>query len=146
MNSPILAPAAVLVLWSMIILFWMAGTRFPALQKLSKDDLRTLPKLGVRGAEVDKVLPQKVAWKSHNYAHLMEQPTVFYAVVMILALSNAGDGINLILAWAYVGIRVLHSLWQVLINSIPVRIALFTLSSLCLFALAIQAIRATMGA
>lgn len=144
MNSPILAPAAVLILWSMVILVWMAGTRLPAMSKIGMDLSKAPP--GGRGVDIDPNVPPTVAWKSHNYAHLMEQPTLFYATVGILALAGAGAGLNTTLAWAYVGLRILHSLWQVLVNTIPIRFGLFLLSSICLFALAINAVRATLGA
>jgi hypothetical protein len=74
----------------------------------------------------------------------MEQPTIFYAAVAILALAGEGSGVNASFAWAYVGIRVAHSIWQGTVNVISVRIALFTASTLCLWVLAINAIRATM--
>ncbi len=144
MNIPILAPAAVLVLWSMIMLVWMAGTRLPAMSKIGMDLSKAAP--GGRGVDIDPNVPPTVAWKSHNYAHLMEQPTLFYAVVGILALAGAGTGINVTLAWGYVALRIVHSLWQALVNTIPLRFALFLMSSICLFALAINAVRATLGA
>ena len=144
MNSTILAPAAILILWSMVILVWMAGTRLPAMSKIGMDLSKAPP--GGRGVDIDPNVPPTVAWKSHNYAHLMEQPTLFYATVGILALAGAGAGLNTTLAWAYVGLRILHSLWQVLVNTIPIRFGLFLLSSICLFALAINAARATLGA
>ena len=144
MNVPILAPAAVLVLWSMIMLVWMAGTRLPAMSKIGMDLSKAAP--GGRGVDIDPNVPPTVAWKSHNYAHLMEQPTLFYAVVGILALAGAGTGINVTFAWGYVALRIVHSLWQALVNTIPLRFALFLLSSICLFVLAINAVRATLGA
>ena len=90
------------------------------------------------------MMPQKVNWKSHNYTHLMEQPTIFYAAVVILALTGDGSGINVGFAWAYVAIRIVHSIWQATVNIIAVRITLFTLSTLCLWVLAINAVRATL--
>ena len=144
MEHNILAPAAVLVLWSLIMLLWLVITRLPAMGKLGMDLSKAAP--GGRGADIDPVVPSGVAWKSHNYAHLMEQPTLFYAVVAILALAGAGGGINATLAWAYVVLRILHSLWQALINTIPVRFGLFLLSTICLFALSINAVRMTLGA
>ena len=145
MNSPILAPAAILVLWSLIMLSWTAGTRLPAMAKLGIKPGKSSP--GGRGVDLDGVLPDSVNWKAHNYAHLMEQPTIFYATVGILALTGHGMGINATLAWIYVGLRVLHSLWQATVNTIfPVRFGLFMLSSLCLLVLAINAVRATLGA
>ncbi len=85
----------------------------------------------------------KVNWKSHNYTHLMEQPTLFYAVVAVLALAGEGAGVNATLAWAYVGLRILHSLWQIMVNKLAVRITLFLVSSAVLVALAVNAFLAT---
>jgi hypothetical protein len=143
MNAPILAPAALLVLWSVVMLYWMAGTRIPAMGK-SGADLKSA-KPGGRGVDLEGVLPDTVNWKGHNYAHLMEQPTLFYAAIAILALAGAGDGVNVQLAWGYTGLRIAHSLWQSLVNTIPVRFALFIASSLCLTVLAINAVRVTLG-
>lgn len=144
MQSQILAPAAMLVLWSMVVLTWVTVTRFAAISRLSKDQLRTLSKAGTRGPDLERVLPDSANWKSHNYTHLMEQPTVFYAAVVILALAGDGTGINVTLAWAYTALRVVHSLWQGTVNKLPVRMFLFAVSSLCLAALAINAVRATL--
>ena len=132
-----------LVLWSVVMLYWMAGTRIPAMGK-SGADLKSA-KPGGRGVDLEGVLPDTVNWKGHNYAHLMEQPTLFYATIAILALAGAGDGVNVQLAWGYTGLRIAHSLWQSLVNTIPVRFALFIASSLCLTVLAINAVRVTLG-
>ena len=139
MNAPILAPAAILILWSLIMLIWLAATRLPALSKAGLD----LSGAGGRGQDIDPQLPPSVAWKSHNYAHLMEQPTLFYAVVVLLTLVGQGDGLNAQLAWAYVGIRIAHSLWQALVNTVPIRFGLFILSTISLFALSINLVIAT---
>jgi len=142
-NSPILAPAAILVLWSLVMLIWMAAVRLPGMSKAGID-LKTAPP-GGRGIDLEPVLPAKANWLSHNYTHLMEQPTLFYAVVAILALANQGDGINETLAWGYVGLRIIHSLWQALVNVTAIRFLIFFVATVCLFGLAINAVRATMG-
>lgn len=141
-HIPILAPAAVLVVWSLMVLLWVTLTRFPAFTKMGLKIGDAEP--GSRYVEVESIMPASVNWKSHNYTHLMEQPTLFYAAVAILALAGEGSGINVTFAWAYVALRVVHSLWQSTINKIPVRITLFTLSTLCLWVLAINAVRATL--
>lgn len=144
MENTILAPAAVLVLWSLIMLAWMALTRFPAIAK-SGMDLKAAPP-GGRGQDLDAILPPSVNWKAHNYTHLMEQPTIFYATVFVLALSGAGGGLNTELAWAYTIIRIIHSIWQATVNTVmPVRFGLFLLSTGCLLVLSVNAVRVTMG-
>jgi uncharacterized MAPEG superfamily protein len=144
MDKTILAPAAVLVLWSLIMLLWMAGTRFPGMAKSGMDLKSAAP--GGRGVDLEAVLPPNINWKSHNYTHLMEQPTLFYAVVGILALTGASGGLNTQLAWAYVILRIVHSLWQALINTVAIRFSLFLVLTICLFVLAINAVRVTLGA
>lgn len=143
LDTTILAPAAVLILWSLIMLLWTAFTRFSGMAK-SGVDLKTAPP-GGRGVNLEEILPPATNWKSHNYTHLMEQPTLFYAVVAILALVGQSGGLNTQLAWGYVGIRVVHSIWQATVNTIPIRFSLFILSTLCLLALSIHAVMATMG-
>jgi hypothetical protein len=145
MENTILAPAAVLVLWSLIMLLWMAATRFRAIAKAGIDITSRPP--GGRGIDLDSVLPPSVNWKSHNYVHLMEQPTIFYATVAILALAGQGGGLNTTLAWAYTLLRIAHSLWQATINTImPVRFGLFLLSTICLMIMAVRAVLVTLGA
>ena len=143
MEAKMLAPAAVLVLWSLIMLTWTAATRLPAMKKLGTDLKTAAP--GGRGVNLEGVLPDSVQWKSHNYAHLMEQPTIFYPTVVILALTGATAGMVMI-AWAYVALRIAHSLWQATVNTIPVRFSLFILSTICLLLLAIHAFEQTVMA
>jgi hypothetical protein len=144
MNGSMLAPAAALVLWSMIMMMWMLITRGPELSKVRERVGSLAP--GGRYQDIEKLIPDRVNWKSHNYTHLMEQPTVFYPAVIILHLAGAATTVNLALAWTYVGLRIVHSIWQATVNRIPVRIALFATSSFALVALAVNAFRATLGA
>ena len=141
MEMSILAPAAVLVLWSLVMLFWMAFTRLPAASKLAPKGTPT--PAGLRGQDLDPMLPPNVAWKSHNYAHLMEQPTIFYAAVFILFLSGAATPLVTMFAWAYVILRIIHSIYQATINVVMVRFSIFLLSTLCLLFLAVHAVLAT---
>ena len=91
---------------------------------------------------LEGVIEDSVNWKAHNYMHLVEQPTLFYAVALTLALADAGGGYNVILAWAYVGLRIVHSLVQATVNIVTYRFILWVLSSLALIGLTIQAGRA----
>jgi hypothetical protein len=137
-ESPIFAPAIVLVLWSLVMLAWLALTRLPAMAKVG---IPLMTITGSRGVNLEGVVPDRVNWKSHNYAHLMEQPTLFYATVVILGVIGAGDGVNLQLAWGYVALRVAHSIVQSTWNRVAVRFTLFSLATLALLALAVNAAR-----
>lgn len=141
MQAQMLAPGAVLIVWSIIMLMWTAGTRFPAMAKSGMDLKNAKP--GGRGQDLEGAIPDKVNWKSHNYSHLMEQPTIFYPTVIILAMMGAG-AIDVLLAWIYVGLRIVHSLWQALVNVVAIRFLLFILSTLALAALAVRAVSVTL--
>lgn len=140
MQAQMLAPAAVLVLWSLVMLVWLALTRLPPL--LKQPGGLASSKRGGRGQDLEGVLPDTVQWKSHNYTHLMEQPTLFYATVAIIAILGAQQ-LDVRLAWGYVVLRIAHSLWQALVNTVPLRFMLFNLSTLCLLILAVRAVLAT---
>ncbi|MFU7528129.1 MAPEG family protein [Qipengyuania sp. ASV99] len=142
MQAQMLAPAAVLVVWTLIMLFWLAGARLPAMKKAGID-LGDRP--GGRGQDLEGQLDPKVNWPSHNYSHLTEQPTLFYAIVVTLALMGAG-AMDVLLAWIYVGLRIVHSLWQVLVNKVPIRFLLFIGATIALVVLAIRAVLATVFA
>ena len=133
--SPLLAPVVVLVAWSLIMMLWMAATRLPAMKKAGLG----LNRRGGRGANLEGVIPDEVNWKAHNYQHLMEQPTIFYAVVFALILMKMDVEINVWLAWGYVGLRIVHSLIQATVNIVMYRFLTFLLSSLCLVGLTVHA-------
>lgn len=132
----ILQPVVALAAWTMVMWFWLYGTRIPALSaaKVDPDDLVHDPT-----KNLDTVLPPEVQWKAHNYNHLHEAPTVFYAVAITLAIVGAGDGLNAQLGWVYVGLRVIHSVIQATINRVKLRFLVFAASSLILMALVFRA-------
>lgn len=143
MPASLLAPGAVLALWTLLMLLWMAGTRFSAMAK-SGIDIKTAPP-GGRGVDLEAALPANVNWISHNYTHLLEQPTLFYAVILFLHLSGGVTDLTKGIAWAYVVLRIVHSLWQATVNRVPIRFTIFLLSTACLFVLTLLAVIATLG-
>ena len=143
MQAQMLAPAAVLVAWSLIVLFWVGAARFPAMARAGIDAKTAKP--GGRGQDLDGVLPDQVNWKAHNYTHLMEQPTLFYALVVILAMLGP-TAMDTLMAWAYVALRIVHSLWQATVNRIPVRLVIFLFGTVCLIYLAVRALVLTLFA
>ncbi len=140
MLAQMLAPAAVLIAWSLLILFWMAFTRLPA---LSKAGGLGAAKPGGRGQDLEGVIPDKINWKSHNYAHLMEPPTLFYAASVIIALLGA-SALDTVFAWIYVALRIVHSIWQATVNVVKIRFLLFIASTIALIYLAYRALALTL--
>jgi hypothetical protein len=143
MDAEIIRPVVALVGWTLVMWVWMYATRLPAMMKMKDLDMAGM--VGTTGRTLDDILPPSVQWKAHNYNHLHEQPTLFYAVALVLALLGAGNGATALLAWAYVGLRVVHSLVQVSSNKVAVRFSVFLLASLCLIALWARAFMLAFG-
>ncbi len=133
-DALILKPVIALMGWTMVMWVWMYVTRIPAMSKagIAPDDAAVTSTL-------DAALPAQVQSKAQNYNHLHEQPTVFYAVCLTLALIDPGNGTMALLAWIYTGLRVAHSLVQVTANKVTVRFILFAISSVVLIALIVNA-------
>ncbi|HFB55452.1 MAG TPA: MAPEG family protein [Hellea balneolensis] len=129
-----LTPVLALILWTLVMWFVMYWRRIPAMNTITKDTQEFIrnPKLGEK-------IPAKARWAADNYNHLHEQPVIFYALVGYLFLTNQTDSFNLYVAWAYVAIRVIHSLVQITSNKVMVRFPLFALGSLMLMIMAVRA-------
>src|SRR5262245_58805073 len=115
-HSPLLTPVVALVAWSLVMQVWMYVARIGAMRRAG------MSVKGVRGTRgMDGIIPDEANWKAHNYGHLMEQPTIFYAIVFALILMGFDAPINVYLAWAYVGLRVVHSVLQSTVNIVLYR-------------------------
>ena len=128
----ILTPVLALVCWSLIMWLWMYFTRIPAMRRAGLDPASMKEK-----SEMD-VLPLEVRRVADNYNHLHEQPVVFYALAFYSHAVGTGEGVTVALAWAYVALRVAHSLVQALWNFVPVRFSLFVLSGFCLVGITLR--------
>jgi hypothetical protein len=135
-HSPILEPLVALAAWTLIMMAWMYAVRFPAMRRKG---ISLKGRIGSKTGSLDGVVEDEVQWKAHNYNHLLEQPTIFYAIALTLAMLGSGGGWNLWLGWAYVGFRIAHSLVQAIVNVVRSRFLLFLGGSLCLAALIVHA-------
>lgn len=133
MKHPILRPLVALVLWSLFIWIWMYLRMLPAIlnNKIVYNPYR--PK-----DEFISKIPAFSRWPADNYNHLMEQPTIFYATILALAVLENNDEANVKLAWAYVACRVIHSMIQILWNEVNARFLAFVASTLVMMILAIR--------
>ena len=139
-SKAILLPVVALVAWTFVMWGWMYVTRIPAIRRARMRLDPTAP----RGEQM-ATLPPTVRWKADNYNHLFEQPTLFYAIALVLWALDHGQGLPLVLAWAYVGMRVVHSVFQATKNVIEIRFVLFFVGSLVLAALTVVAGLAALG-
>lgn len=129
-----LAPVVALVIWTFVMWTWMYATRLPAMKRMR---MRSDPR-APRGQQMSE-LPPEVRWKADNYNHLMEMPTLFYAIALVIALEGHVSGLDVQLAWSFVALRVVHSLVQSLGNKVELRFVVFSLSSIALIVLTVRA-------
>ena len=138
MNT-LVAPVMALVAWSLVIWLWMYVRRLPAMSRAGIKPQESAFPGGLNG------LPASARQAADNYNHLMEQPTIFYAAALAIQVGGHADGWALRLAWAYVALRVLHSLVQVTVNVVTLRFLLFVLSTICLAVMVARALVVLFG-
>lgn len=76
-----------------------------------------------------KNVPGDVSIPNRAYMNLLEMPVLFYVLCLMLFAAARVDRTFLYLAWAYVGLRVLHSLIHVSYNNVYHRLVVFSLSN-----------------
>lgn len=126
-----LTPVLALVCWTLIVWIWMYATRIPAMQAAKID-----PQSALHPGSL-AALPTPVRVVADNYNHLHEQPTIFYALAIYTHLAGASDTLTIAFAWAYVALRIVHSLLQIVVRRVMFRFMAFALASICLIAIAI---------
>ena len=67
------------------------------------------------------------------YNNLMQAPTLFYVIALLMIVTPWADSVQLTLAWVFVGLRALHVAIYIGLNHLPARMASFGLSSFALW-------------
>jgi hypothetical protein len=132
-QTEFLAPVLALVAWTLVMWIWMYATRIPAMNAAGIDPQEA----AYPGTWAHRLRPG-VRSVADNYNHLHEQPTIFYALMFFAALTGGGDATALELGWAYVALRVVHSLVQATFNRVVVRFSIFALGSLVLMVFTVR--------
>ena len=131
-STALLQPVIVLGLWSVVMMVVTIASRVSYMSNLD-----IAPEEAKHTSDISSKLPSNVRQIGDNYNHLHEQPTVFYAVAIAVALSGHGEGVQVLLAWAYVILRIIHSLIQSIYNNVMHRFIVFFISGILIGAMAI---------
>ena len=132
----LIAPVIALVCWTLAVMIWLGYERVRNINRL-----RLSPDAGKFARDLNALMPDRAKQVSDNYMHLMEQPTLFYAVCFSLQFLGQGEHpVNIGFAWGYVSIRVLHTLVHSTFNDVRIRFFLFLLSSVFLVGLVTHAV------
>jgi len=121
--TAMLQPVIVMALLTVGMLIWMMATRLPAMSRAGID-----PQEARNTSSLVDRLPPEITRVSNNYNHLFEQPTLFYAVAISIAVLGHTDALHVQCAWAFAILRIAHSLVQATVDIVLIRFTLFLLS------------------
>ncbi|KAJ4983701.1 hypothetical protein SVAN01_10798 [Stagonosporopsis vannaccii] len=126
-RTRLLKPLIVLAGWTFVQEAWMYATRLPAIPKYNVN-----PDQAHVSEDMKTKIPIEIRRIADNYNHLHEQPTVFYSVAIALTLLGDNHEYTYLAAWGYTGLRIVHSLFQSLVNKVFTRFYIFVSSSIVL--------------
>jgi hypothetical protein len=124
-NLNILGPLFALAAWTLLVLLLIPFFRVRSVRRreIGPNDF----KYGESPA-----VPPDVSIPNRNYMNLLEMPMLFYVVCLVLYVTAGASREAIFVAWAYVGLRVLHSLIHLTYNHVLHRLVAFTLSNAAL--------------
>ena len=126
MTDPIWIPCAALVGLTALVWFKLYADRLGEMRARGVDPQQ----LATVSAAAGKL--QRTA-AADNFRNLFEVPVLFYALCAALALNGGSTAAYVAAAWAYVGLRALHSLIHVTYNRVVHRFLVYVASTLLLF-------------
>jgi len=83
-------------------------------------------------------MPEKNLLAMNNVSNLFEMPVFFYVAAAFLYMSDSVDLLYLILAWAFVLVRIVHSGIHVTYNHVMHRLTAFMIANFILLAIWIR--------
>ena len=95
-------------------------------------------------ADVQALIPGDESASSNNFKNLFELPVIFYALCLYLTVTLQVDSLYVNCAWAFVVLRVLHSLIHCSYNKVAHRFAVYILSSIALWVMVVRAFLSAM--
>ena len=121
MTHELLLPMATLALWTLNVLTYMEISRLLAIRagRTRLDDFRYGDSNSV---------PADVAIGNRNYMNLLESPVLFYVACLAAMQTGRTDGWMVRLAWAFVALRIAHSVIHLLDRNFIARIIAFSCS------------------
>jgi len=132
-----LTPMLALIIWTLLVLVVMMAIRVPLMMKITPDAQNF-----IRDPSLFEQLPKVAIWSGNNHNHLHEQPTLFYALMVYLYLTETTPEWMLSAAWAYVAVRIVHSFVQTFINHLLARFTVYSVATGILIAMCVGAVQA----
>jgi len=131
-NPAILYPMFALAAWTLVVLLLIpfARVRSARRREVVVDDF----KYGESAT-----VPPAVSIPNRNFMNLLELPMLFYVVCIVLYVTAGASTATIALAWAFVALRIVHSLIHLSYNHVVHRLAAFSASNVALVMLWVTA-------
>lgn len=126
--QPMMVQAGLMIL----VAFWLVWARVGSIVR-GKITMQDVMKTG---------WPGWIKKAGDNYGNQYELPVLFFALCIVLFLTNSVTPTVMTLAWVFAISRIAHALVQLSFNHIMTRFSIFFLGALCLTGIAIHAIKA----
>jgi hypothetical protein len=127
-NLDMLCPLFALAAWTFLVLLLIPFVRVRSVRR------REIGPNDFKFGE-SRAVPPNVSIPNRNYMNLLEMPMLFYVVCVILYVTAGASRLAILVAWAYVALRVVHSLIHPTYNHVLHRLSAFTLSNAALVSL-----------
>ena len=132
-QTVIFNPFLAMMLLTLVVWIYMYVRRLSFIFSKRLDPKQMTP------SELARLTPSQVSTPSDNLKNLFEMPTVFYAVVLHIYVTNKVDAVYVAAAWTFFLFRALHSVVHCTFNFIPLRFALYVISAGALWFMVIRA-------
>ena len=131
-NPAVLYPMFALAAWTLIVLLLIPIVRVRSARRreIVVDDF----KYGESAT-----VPPAVSLPNRNYMNLLELPMLFYVICIVLYVTAGASTTTIALAWAFVALRIVHSLVHLTYNGVVHRLAAFTAANVALAVLWVTA-------
>ena len=132
-QTVIFNPFLAMMLLTLVVWIYMYVRRLSFIFSKRLDPKQMTP------SELARLTPSRVSNPSDNLKNLFEMPTVFYAVVLHIYVTNKVDAVYVAAAWTFFLFRALHSVVHCTFNFIPLRFVLYVISAMAVWFMVVRA-------
>jgi len=132
-QTVIFNPFLAMMLLTLVVWIYMYVRRLSFIFSKRLDPKQMTP------SELARLTPSRVSTPSDNLKNLFEMPTVFYAVVLYIYVTNKVDAVYVAAAWTFFLFRALHSVVHCTFNFIPLRFVLYVISAMAVWFMVVRA-------
>jgi hypothetical protein len=90
--------------------------------------------------KVAALIPEPVSYPAYNFRNLLELPILFYALCLLLYVTGTVDSWDLLAAWLFLVLRIVHSAVHCTVNIVRYRFYAYFASALVLWIMLVRVV------